>query len=201
MAYNKIKVKERQTVPIATQTKRLVAAKSSETNKAVSPVIYENNDILRSANVAALPSSTVQPLGIVSEVPMNEWDAAIPYEKLNLVTYKGGTFLAKRQNKNMPPLDTDGWRDIWMPLLNGVGISSSIVEYAVSDGQYKEPPKDGWGSEIPALEAGQYLWIRVTITYTDGERTVYYSLGAAATAAKTSDLINDGDGTSPFATE
>ena len=162
MAYNNIKVKERQTVSQSSQTKQL---------------------------------------GIVSEVPMNEWNAEISYEKLNLVTYKNGTFIAKRKNKGIAPLDTMGWKDVWMPLLSGIGISSTVVEYATASVTLSTPPQNGWGTEIPAFEASELLWTRMTITYTDGTKTAFYSVGVTVAPTKTSELQNDGNGLSPFATE
>ena len=161
MAYNNVKVKERQTVSQSSQTK---------------------------------------PLGIVSEVPMNEWNAAVSYEKLNLVTYKNATFIAKRANVNIPPLDTANWEETWMLLKSGIGISSVVVEYAKGDVTSSNPPQSGWSTDLPSPEVRKLLWTRVTITYTDGTSTVYYSVGVSSAPTKTSDLINDGDGTSPFAT-
>lgn len=161
MAYNNVKVKERQTVSQSSQTK---------------------------------------PLGIVSEVPMNEWNAAVSYEKLNLVTYKNATFIAKRANVNIPPLDTANWEETWMLLKSGIGISSVVVEYAKGDVTSSNPPQSEWSTDLPSPEVRKLLWTRVTITYTDGTSTVYYSVGVSSAPTKTSDLINDGDGTSPFAT-
>ena len=160
------------------------------------------NNVKVKERQAVSQSSQTQQLGIVSEVPMNGWNATITYEKLNLVTHKGGTFIAKRKNTGIAPLDTAEWEDVWMPLLNGVGISSAVVEYASGSTSSAMPPQVGWSSEIPVFQAGQLLWTRLTITYTDGTQTVFYSVGVTIAPAKTSDLQNDGnDGTSPYATE
>lgn len=50
---------------------------------------------------------------------------------------------------------------------DGVGISNTIIEYvgAIS-GTIK--PVSGWGTTIPTVPAGQYLWTRTTWKYTDG---------------------------------
>ena len=49
---------------------------------------------------------------------------------------------------------------------DGVGISSTIVEYAASaSGTVK--PTSGWSTTIPAVSQGQYLWTRTTWKYTD----------------------------------
>ena len=159
-----------------------------------------NNVKVRERQIVS-PSSTREPLGVVSGVPMNEWNVDISYEKLNIVTYKNSTFIAKRANKGIPPIDTPNWKDTWMVLLSGLGISTVVTEYALGSTSSSEPPQDGWSADIPALKAGEYLWVRVTITYADGEQTVFYTVGAGGVPIKTSELVNDGDGTSPFTTE
>lgn len=159
-----------------------------------------NNTKVRERQTTSSSQQT-QTLGIVSEVPMNEWNAAISYEKLNLVTYRNATFIAKRANVNIPPLDTPNWEETWMLLKSGIGISSVVVEYAKGDVTSSNPPQSGWSTDLPSLEVKKLLWTRVTISYTDGTSTVYYSVGVSSAPTKTSDLINDGDGTSPFATE
>ena len=140
------------------------------------------------------------PLGIVSPVPMNGWNNSINYEKLNIVTHKNGTFIAKQKNKGIEPLINSQWQTVWMPLLSGLGISNVVTEYALGSTSSSEPPQDGWGADIPVFKAGEYLWVRVTITYVDGEQTIFYTVGAGGVPIKTSELVNDGDGTSPFAT-
>lgn len=49
---------------------------------------------------------------------------------------------------------------------DGVGISSTVVEYVAStSGTVK--PTTGWSTTIPTVPQGQYLWTRTTWTYTD----------------------------------
>ena len=139
MAYNNIKVKERQTVSQSTQT---------------------------------------QQLGVVSEVPMNAWGAEISYQKLNIVTHERQTFISKQPNKGIEPLKSSGWADVWMPLLNGVGISSATVEYALGAPDSNAPPADGWSTALPALNGVKLLWTRLILVYSDGTRDVIYSIGS-----------------------
>ena len=160
---------------------------------------YNNTKVKERQAIAS--TSQTEPLGIVSEVPMNEWSANISYEKLNIVTHKYSTFIAKRANKDIEPLVADGWKNVWMQLLSGVGIFSTVVEYASGDASSSTPPQEGWGPELPMFQAGQLLWTRLTITYTDNTSAVFYSVGVTVAPTKTSELINDGNGTSPFATE
>lgn len=71
-----------------------------------------------------------------------------------------------------------------------VGIGSSTIEYATSASEEDEP--ETWQSEAPALAKGQWLWTRVTTTYTDGSTTVALSKAYAGA---------DGTGMSSIASE
>lgn len=53
-------------------------------------------------------------LGIVSIVPMDDWNADTQYQKLNLVRHNGATYLAKGGNKNVEPGVTQDWQNSWM---------------------------------------------------------------------------------------
>lgn len=57
----------------------------------------------------------------------------------------------------------------------GVGVSSSEVAYqAGASGTVI--PSGIWSSTVVSVPEGQYLWTRVTLTYTDGSETVSYSV-------------------------
>lgn len=58
---------------------------------------------------------------------------------------------------------------------NGVGVSGSEVRYQASNSG-TTAPAGSWLTSPPSLDAGQYLWTRTTITYTDGKSTVSYSI-------------------------
>lgn len=58
---------------------------------------------------------------------------------------------------------------------NGVGVSESEVRYQASNSG-TTAPTGSWLTSPPSLDAGQYLWTRTTITYTDGKSTVSYSI-------------------------
>lgn len=58
---------------------------------------------------------------------------------------------------------------------NGVGVSGSGVRYQASNSG-TTAPTGSWLTSPPSLDAGQYLWTRTTITYTDGKSTVSYSI-------------------------
>ncbi len=58
---------------------------------------------------------------------------------------------------------------------NGVGISTTIIEYNKSTNS-TTPPSTGWTSTIPSISGGQYLWTRVTLNYTDGKKAESYTV-------------------------
>ena len=58
---------------------------------------------------------------------------------------------------------------------DGVGISTTIIEYNKSTNS-TTPPSTGWTSTIPSISGGQYLWTRVTLKYTDGQKAESYTV-------------------------
>ena len=82
---------------------------------------------------------------------------------------------------------TDG--NYWTPVARGTkgedgrGISSTVVEYAVSsDGS--TAPVAGWSQTLPAVSAGFYLWTRTTVNYTDGSSSESYSVARSGADGK-----------------
>lgn len=58
---------------------------------------------------------------------------------------------------------------------NGVGISTTIIEYNTSSNS-TTPPSTGWTSTIPSISGGQYLWTRTTLNYTNGTKAESYTV-------------------------
>lgn len=58
---------------------------------------------------------------------------------------------------------------------DGVGIRATTVVYAGSTSG-TVPPSSGWGSQIPSVPAGQYLWTRTTWSYTDNTSEIGFSV-------------------------
>lgn len=58
---------------------------------------------------------------------------------------------------------------------DGVGISTTIIEYNKSTNS-TTPPSTGWTSTIPSISGGQYLWTRVTLNYTNGQKAESYTV-------------------------
>lgn len=56
-----------------------------------------------------------------------------------------------------------------------VSISSQKVEYAKSTSG-TTAPTSGWQSTVPSTSAGEYLWTKTTVTYSDGKKTESYSV-------------------------
>lgn len=53
-----------------------------------------------------------------------------------------------------------------LPGKDGVGIDDTLIEYAVSTSGTVRPTS-GWSTNTPSVPQGQYLWTRITWTYTD----------------------------------
>lgn len=62
----------------------------------------------------------------------------------------------------------------------GKGVKSTAVTYQVSS-LGTAIPAGTWSSSIPSASAGQYLWTRTIITYTDDTTSTIYSVGRMGT--------------------
>ena len=121
-----------------------------------------------------MPTGTPEVLGYVSISPKGEYSAATAYNYLNAVTYNGGSYLMKINNGSpvtgVPPTNTDTWMQL-AAAGAGVTIRNQVIEYAASaDGT--TAPSSGWVNTIPAVPGGQYLWTKVTTTYSDSTQEV-----------------------------
>ena len=58
----------------------------------------------------------------------------------------------------------------------GKGIKGTPVTEYVGSSSNTAIPTSGWSTTIPSVAAGQYLWTRVTTTYTDNTTSVSYSV-------------------------
>lgn len=67
---------------------------------------------------------------------------------------------------------------------NGKGINSTAVTYQTSSSG-TAIPTGTWSITIPSVGAGQYLWTRVIITYTDSTTSTMYSVGRNGTNGST----------------
>ena len=96
----------------------------------------------------------------------------------------------------------------------GKGISGTPVSEYVGSSSNTTIPTSGWSTTIPPVDQGQYLWTRVTTTYTDGSKSVSYTVakqgstgatgttgsqwysGTGITGTSTADTIFSGSGVS-----
>ena len=62
----------------------------------------------------------------------------------------------------------------------GKGVKSTSVAYQVSTSG-TTVPTGTWSSSVPSASAGQYLWTRTVITYTDSATSTLYSVGRMGT--------------------
>lgn len=62
----------------------------------------------------------------------------------------------------------------------GKGVKSTAVTYQASSSG-TTVPTGTWSSSVPSASAGQYLWTRTVITYTDSTSSTLYSVGRMGT--------------------
>lgn len=67
-----------------------------------------------------------------------------------------------------------------------VKVSSTAVEYQASSSG-TTTPTGTWSTTVPTVENGQFLWTRTTVTYSDGNKTVSYSISYKGTNGKDGD--------------
>lgn len=103
-----------------------------------------------------------------TEIPADDtaWVKTIPAIQVN-------TYLWTRTKINY----TDNSSAVFYSVgYNGIGISTTIINYAVSDSG-AAPPEDGWVSSIPStLAQGKFLWSKTVTTYTDNSTSTVYSV-------------------------
>lgn len=80
----------------------------------------------------------------------------------------------------------------------GKGISSTAITYQTSSSG-TAAPTNTWSSTVPATSAGQFLWTKIVITYTDKSTATFYSVsrngsnGAAGAKGDTGEAGAKGD--------
>lgn len=113
-----------------------------------------NNVKVKPRQTVAQSTSQTKELGIVSEVPMGDWNATTQYQKLNKVRYvstggSGVTLLAKKQNQGIEPFVAQGWQDVWMvENYDGGAVSPDGTYPALTAGNATNAQNDGNGENI-----------------------------------------------------
>lgn len=71
------------------------------------------NNVKVKARQVVRANTQSKDLGIVSNVPMGEWNATTQYGKLNTVRSHNATYQAKKDNKGVEPTVTTNWQEFW----------------------------------------------------------------------------------------
>ena len=105
------------------------------------------------------------------------------YYEGDTVTYGGSTwrYINTTAAQNVTPVEGSNWTNVSAA---GKGISSTVITYQVSDSGTTIPTGD-WLSSIPSVPAGNYLWTRTVITYTDSTDSTSYSVAMAGATGAT----------------
>lgn len=103
--------------------------------------------------------STTVDLGKVSLSPMDEYTHGTQYEKLDLVTYQRGLFIAKEDNQNILPTVTSTWMKIgdfsegavMTDNVNGVGHPDGTTITVDANGTFSATCKVVYVTEVPTV--------------------------------------------------
>ena len=113
-----------------------------------------------------MPSTTI--LGYVSIVPRGAYSPVATYNRLNVVSYDGASFMliVDTPTTGVTPVDGATWLQL-CAAGEGTTVTAQDVAYAASD-QGITPPATGWQTAVPDVPGGGYLWTRIETTYSDG---------------------------------
>ena len=113
--------------------------------------------------------------------PSGEWLTSIPSVPAGqylwtktVVTYSDGkstTAYSVSRNGQNGSNGSDG---------TSVTIKNTSVTYQVSTSG-TTPPSGSWTESVPSVPAGQYLWTKTVVTYSDGKSTTSYSVSRSGT--------------------
>ena len=109
------------------------------------------------------------------------------YLKVKNATKNGDSYIIARVNSiqsstsvNCTSIGLLDKGDIGATGADGKGIKSTAVTYQASTSGTLIPTGT-WQTSIPTVSAGQYLWTRTVITYTDDSKSTSYSVGRMGT--------------------
>lgn len=95
----------------------------------------------KNSRVIVLTDEQLQGLGIVSPVPLGQWNSAIKYQKLNIVRYNGASYIARTPNINVEPIVSPIWQNVWMPLsYDGGSVSPDGIYPNMTVGKAQNVP-------------------------------------------------------------
>lgn len=123
-------------------------------------------------------------------VGKGQYNSETQYSPLDIVSFNGGSYLAKQASINHQPM-LDSQDDYWQliaapgagaPVIDdndylswtgadSISIENTIYEYALSENG--QTPPSTWQSTIPSIQDGMYLWTRNTIKLNIGDIITY----------------------------
>lgn len=143
----------------------------------------------KNSHVMALTDDQLKGLGIVSPVPLGQWNSAIKYQKLNIVRYNGASYIARTSNINVEPTVSPIWQNVWMAVAYDGGSISP-------DGTYPEMTVGNATNAQSATKATQDgNGNNIVDTYARQNGTYgSMSVGNATNAENATKATQDGDG-------
>ena len=153
---------------------------ASTTTYAVARMGVDGEDGATGAAGRGITSTTVtyQASSSGTTVPTGTWTSSIPSVAANqylwtrtVIAYTDNTSTTGYSIGKMGATGADGAAGS-----DGRGVQSTAVTYQASSSG-TTVPTGSWSSTIPTVSAGQYLWTRTVITYTDATTSTSYAIG------------------------
>lgn len=125
---------------------------------------------------------------------LGNWSQAIPANDGNPCFVIQATAVSTGATDTISSSEWSSIRELVANGEDGVGVSGTEIAYATSTSG-TTPPSSGWGSSVPTVSEGQYLWTRTTTNYTNSEHSTSYSVsrngmnGANGTNGKHSAVV------------
>ncbi|QQB46193.1 collagen-like protein [Corynebacterium glucuronolyticum] len=124
------------------------------------------------------------------EAPVSGWSQAYPGDEAGVVWQRSVTYFGDGRVERGPAVVTTGAPGQpgpqgpkgepgadGVPGKNGVGVRDTTITYAAS-ASGTQAPTSGWGIQPPAsVPAGQFVWTKTTLRYTDNTTEDIYTVG------------------------
>ena len=134
-----------------------ITATVSNNNTAAPTVTFKTTATMTAACEAIIPVS-------VDGITINK--------KFSFAVAKTGSTGAKGDKGQQGPQGPQG--------ATGIGVKSTTVTYQVSSSG-TTAPTGTWSTSVPSVSAGQFLWTRTIITYSNNTTSTLYSVGRNGT--------------------
>ena len=92
----------------------------------------------------------------------------------SLIVAKVNSVSKNSKNENIVNATSNGLLETGATGATGNGVSSTVVNYGISTSGTTQP--SSWGTSIPSVPSGQYLWTRTIMNYTNGSSTTFFSV-------------------------